>query len=145
MNAIKLLTDQHRKMEALFKELESAAKNQDDRYRELLAEASFLLLDHMEAEEKVFYPALSKHDSEVLEGIEEHNVMKPLIQTLALLPQEDETVSPKIEVLGELNEHHMREEEKDLFPKFRKHFSEEELVELGTQLETFMSTLAESR
>lgn len=131
-------------MRILFEKLqeEKDAKKRADGFRE----AAFLLLDHMQSEETAFYPALGKKaDHDKLEGIEEHNVMKPLVQQLSLLEPADPAYAAKLEVLAEINEHHMKEEERDMFPRYRKTLSKEELEELGEKVAAVQETLRESR
>jgi hypothetical protein len=81
---------------------------------------------HSEAEEAVFYTPLRDHPKAhdlVLEGFEEHAVVKTLLVELAALAVEDETWLPKFKVLKENVEHHVKEEEGKVFEQPRQIFS----------------------
>lgn len=131
MDAIELLTSQHREVENLFTKLARAKSAKDKRaIFELLADD---LAAHATIEERQFYPAVKAKRTEdiLLESLEEHLGIKRVLADLLELSPGDETFDAKIKVLKEQVEHHVGEEEKDLFPKVKKLLGEEELETLG--------------
>lgn len=136
MDAIQLLTDQHRMLEERFNEAVDAA---DPRERAaLLAQAGDHLAVHVAAEEDLFYPAVKAHRTEdiLLESLEEHLSLKRLLADLLDLPADDSTYEAKLKVLREQAEHHHREEEEHLFPQVRRCIDAGELESLGLQMLT---------
>src|SRR5690348_4396719 len=120
MDVLKFLKDEHDEAKAVFKKPEKAEGSEAQRLWNQLA--SMLSL-HEEMEETYFYPRLkeSKGAEElVLEGYQEHHVMDLLIKEIKQLQPSDEAWEPKITVLQENTEHHIEEEEGELFPKVRK-------------------------
>ncbi|MGZ8993140.1 MAG: hemerythrin domain-containing protein [Burkholderiaceae bacterium] len=134
MDAIKLLIDQHRKLEALMK---SAVEAHEPKARSAaLARVGDDLTKHITSEEEVFYPAVKAKRTEdvLLESLEEHLSLKRLLADLLTLDAAAETWEPKFKVLKEQTEHHHEEEEENLFPKVRKALDAAELDALGQQM-----------
>ena len=134
MDATELLTQQHRKLEALFKAALSA--QQPDPRRRTHTEAGDELTTHMTSEEQVFYPivkARATHDI-LMESLEEHLSLKRLLADLLALEPADETWEAKVKVLYEPAEHHHKEEEEHLFPHVRKTFADDDLDDLAQQI-----------
>jgi len=97
-----------------------------------------MLTLHEELEETFFYPQLRQDtDTEdlVLESYEEHHVMDVLIEEIGQLEPSDETWHPKLKVLQETTEHHIDEEEGDLFSKVRKIWDTRKREEVGRQMQ----------
>ena len=119
MNAIEMLTKQHREMEA---ELKAVADADGASRRELFLKAADVLMSHVMVEEQVFYPAVKAKDTEgiLLESLEEHLSLKRLISDLLELRANATAFDPKLHVLLEQAEHHHDEEEEKLFPKVKK-------------------------
>jgi hemerythrin-like domain-containing protein len=93
---------------------------------------------HARIEEQIFYPAIKEAEETheiTLEAIEEHNVVKQLLAELEQLPVSEETWTAKLTVLKENVEHHVEEEEGEMFPKAKKVLSEEQVETLGTRME----------
>ena len=89
-------------------------------------------------EEEIFYPALKEHPNAkdiVLEGYQEHHVVDLLVNELEEMVENDERWGAKFKVLKENIEHHIEEEEGEMFAAARKVFSEQELAELGERME----------
>lgn len=92
------------------------------------------LTDHARAEERILYQAIITDErarSMALEGQEEHHVIDLLLAELVALPPGEEAWDAKFEVLREIVEHHLDEEEDDLFKTARKILSPDEARELG--------------
>ncbi len=136
MNAIELLKDDHDKVDKLFQKVKATEEGED--HKELFKKIKAELDAHTHIEEKIFYPRLKeKEELEdiVLEGIEEHHQAKMFLRELASLSEDSEKFEPKLKVLMEDIEHHVMEEEGDMFKKVEKNFDKAELEELGKQME----------
>jgi len=137
VNAIKLLTDDHAKVKKLLDELETTTERGVKTREELFTKIKAELTVHEMIEEEIFYPALKEHPRAkeiVLEGYEEHNVVDTLMGELSALPFDHETWGPKAKVMKENIEHHVEEEEGEMFSKARQVFDKEELEELGARM-----------
>ena len=135
MDAFSLLKADHQKVAGLFKQLESASGQRKLRVFEQIKTELEL---HTQIEEKIFYPALEEpeetHDL-TLEAYEEHNVVKKLLQELGRARTANEEWEAKAKVLQENVEHHVEEEENELFPKAEAALGDEEIERLGERLE----------
>lgn len=131
MDAFNLLKTDHRKVEELFDQLESARGQAKLR---LFAQIKMELDLHTHLEEKFFYPALEEpretHEL-ALEAYEEHDVVKKLLREMSRGKNANEEWQAQAKVLRENVEHHVEEEENELFPKAQSVLSEEEVDELG--------------
>ncbi len=134
MDVFKLLKQDHKEVHNLFKKIEdssdSAIKTREKTYKELARE----LTVHARLEERIVYPRLrqlEKLEETVREGIEEHHVAEQLMEEIAQMPVDDEQWLAKVTVLKEMIEHHVEEEEKELFPKAAKALEKDEIEELG--------------
>lgn len=138
MDALTLLRNDHRKMRSLLDDLESL-NGSGKRRGELFATIKGELLVHEAIEEEIFYPELKGHRKArdiVLEGYEEHHVVDQIMSELESTPVEDETWDAKAKVMKENLEHHMEEEEGDMFEKARQVFEKAELDDLGERMAT---------
>jgi len=136
MNAIDLLKAQHEEVEKLFKQFEKLGEDADTRKRQLFVAIADRLSAHTAIEEQFFYPAVKAKQTEDLlrESLEEHLGAKRVIADLLEMQPSDENYDAKMKVLHELVEHHVEEEEKEMFPKVRKLFAKEDLESLGEQM-----------
>jgi hypothetical protein len=138
MDALRLLKDDHDKMRQLLTELESTTERGVRTREELFSRIKGELTIHEVIEEEIFYPALKEHPKAkdiVLEGYEEHHVVDTVMAELEGLPVDDERWGAKAKVMQENVEHHMEEEEGEMFQKARQVFDREELEDLGTRME----------
>ena len=139
MNAISLLTADHKEVEKHFKDFEKAGDRAYATKGKLVDAIVEALSVHAVIEELVFYPAARRAATEstgmVLEALEEHHLVKVVLAELDRMEPTDERFDPKVTVLIENVRHHVKEEEQDLFPKIRAALSDEHLDELGEQLE----------
>ncbi len=140
-DAIAILIADHKKVKGLFKEAnelsDAAYSSRAKVFREIDTELSL----HARVEETIFYPAFkaktksrSDEREDVLEAYEEHAAVKELSAKLEALDPKDETFKPKLQVLIEMVEHHVKEEETEMFKAARQLLSEDELVALGEQI-----------
>jgi hemerythrin-like domain-containing protein len=137
VNALTMLKDDHKKVKGLLADLESTTERGVKTRQELFSKIKLELTVHEIIEEEIFYPALKEHPRAkeiVLEGIEEHNVVDTLMSELEALPVEDETWGAKASVMKENIEHHIEEEEGEMFDKARQVFDREELETLGERM-----------
>jgi hemerythrin superfamily protein len=138
MNALTLLKTDHDKVKRLLAELESTTERGVKTREELFATIQRELTVHEIIEEEIFYPALKNHPKAtdiVLEAYEEHGVVDTLMGELEGLPVDDETWGPKAKVMKENIEHHIEEEEGEIFKQARQVFDDAELAELGRQMD----------
>ena len=134
MDAIQLLLADHRKVKGIMAELEPTTERAIKTREELFSTLKLELTVHEIIEEEIFYPTLKQHPRAkeiVLEGYEEHDVVNILMGELEALPVDDETWGPKAKVMIENIEHHIEEEEGDMFVKARQVFDRAELEQLG--------------
>jgi hemerythrin superfamily protein len=132
-NAIALLKEDHRAVEKLFKEFEEAKG--EGRKEKLARRICLELSVHTKIEEEIFYPACEgKIEEDLLkEAYVEHDSAKLLVAEIeAGNGQTDEFFDAKVQVLSEQVEHHVTEEEDELFPQVRK--ADIDLDALGEQL-----------
>jgi hemerythrin superfamily protein len=144
-DAIELLKEQHREVETMFSKFEKLGANATKTKQTTFEEIADALAMHATIEEKHFYPAVKAKRTEdiLLEALEEHLGIKRVIADLLKLQASDETFEAKVKVLKEQVEHHVKEEENDLFPKVRKALDKAELTELGATMQRTMQTLME--
>jgi iron-sulfur cluster repair protein YtfE (RIC family) len=138
MDAFELLKKDHEKVSGIFEKLEPTTERGVKTREELFAQLKQELDIHSQIEEQILYPVLKEaeetHDI-TLEAYEEHNVVKTLLAELDELPKDDETWEAKLTVLKENVEHHVEEEEGEMFKKARKVLSTEQIEALGARLE----------
>jgi hemerythrin superfamily protein len=137
MDALELLKQDHQKVKELFKQGQQTEdkKQQKQIFKEIKAE----LETHARIEETIFYPAMQEHDElkdMVLESLEEHKQLKTVLRELGKLSASNERFKPKFKVLMDDVKHHAEEEEEGkMFPKIRKLIKDDELEQLGEELE----------
>ncbi len=137
MNAITLLEEDHRKMKKLLSELESTTERGVKTREELFATVKDELTVHETIEEEIFYPALKEHPKTkeiTLEAYEEHHVVDMVLAEIEGVPYDDERWGAKFKVMKENIEHHIEEEEKEMFKQARQAFEEDELEALGERM-----------
>ena len=148
MDAIKLLTEDHETIKDLMSRIEQTTERAEKGRDELFERLARELEAHSHIEEQIFYPAI-KEQSETreitLEGIEEHHVVHRLMQELAFAPKTTEQWSAKFKVLRENVEHHIEEEEGEMFKGARKVLDKAQLEELGTRMEAERRTFLQAR
>jgi predicted DNA-binding protein len=138
MDAIALLKADHEKVKGLLDELESTTERGIKTRTELFATIKGELTLHEIVEEEIFYPELKAHPKAVdivLEGFEEHHVVDLLMSELEALDVSDETWGAKAIVMKENIEHHIEEEEGEMFKQARQVFDKAELDDLGSRMD----------
>jgi hemerythrin-like domain-containing protein len=138
MNAITLLEADHANVKRLLTELDSTTERGVKTRAELFATIKGELTLHEIVEEEIFYPELKAHPKAkdiVLEGYQEHHVVDLLMSELEALDVSDETWGAKATVMKENIEHHIEEEEGEMFRQARQVFDAAELDDLGERME----------
>ena len=139
-DAIVLLKDDHKAVERLFKQFEKLVKDDATpaRKRKVVDEIVRELSVHAAIEEQHFYPAVRDRceelDDTVLEGLEEHHVVKWTLSELDGMDPSHERFDAKVTVLIESVRHHVEEEEAEMFPMVRDAMGRKALRELGDAL-----------
>jgi hemerythrin-like domain-containing protein len=138
-DAIELLMSDHQKVDALFKEYESL-DDAAERKRQLVDEMIHELSVHAAIEEQLLYPYMRREvqggDELADEGLQEHQEAKELLADLERLDPQDAAFDQKVNQLIADVRHHVEEEETQFFPRLREVASKDELIKLGSRLET---------
>jgi hypothetical protein len=141
MDAINLLKNQHDEVKSLFRQYEDADDGRTK--RAIFIRIADNLAAHATIEEKIFYPAAYVGELEDLleEAVEEHLSAKRIIADLLDMGVGDDNFDAKVKVLKEQIEHHVEEEEGEMFKKVKKALDDSKLEELGSQMETMFTEL----
>jgi hemerythrin superfamily protein len=123
-DAIALLKQDHANVKALFKEFDGLGDRAFASKKKLADKICLELTRHATAEEEIFYPALRAASKEaedlVDEATVEHSSAKELIAQISEMDPHDELFDAKVKVLGEYIDHHVKEEEGEMFPQAKK-------------------------
>ena len=145
MKATDMLKKQHREVAALFKT--ALGEEQAANRVKALQQITQKLEVHTTIEEEIFYPAFrdsadtKKVDDMTLEAYEEHHVVKLLLAEIPGIDPDDERFEAKVTVLKEIIEHHVEEEQDEMFPMAEKKLGAEALTELAARMQRRMSEL----
>ena len=135
-DAIKLLTADHAKVKKMFKEFEKLSKKDDEEGKqELATQICQELMVHAQLEEEIFYPAAREaiEDEDLMnEAVVEHNSAKELIAQIQSMGASDPMFDATVKVLGEYVNHHIEEEQNEIFPKVEK--AKVDLEEIGAEI-----------
>ncbi len=145
MNALKLLETQHRAVDDLFEEFESAGEGAKKTRARLCREIADALAVHAEIEEKIFYPEAKEASDDLedllRESVEEHLSVKRLVADILEKGAEDANFEARMKVLKEQVEHHVEEEEGELFPEVKKSCDAETLEDMGDRMQELADRL----
>lgn len=136
-DAISMLTEDHKKVRKLFKEFEKLKENSDssNKKSDLVKQICDELTIHAQVEEEIFYPAVRDaidEDDLMDEAEEEHLSAKDLIAQLENMQPGDDHYDAKVTVLGEYVDHHIDEEQEQMFPKVKR--AKIDTATLGAQM-----------
>ncbi len=140
MKATDLLKKQHERVDKLFEEID---QTEDAGEKEaLLEELADNLAAHTTIEEQLFYPAVYTGELKDMlgEAVEEHLSMKRLLVDLMAMDADDDSFDAKLTVLQEQKQHHVDEEEKELFPRVEKLMGHAELELLGARMQAMFES-----
>jgi hemerythrin superfamily protein len=137
MDAIELLKADHKEVDKLFQQVRAT---EEEEHPPIFEKIKAGLEVHAHIEEKIFYPRLIDEGDEELadlvkEGIEEHHQVKIFLRELSSLADESDKFEPKLKVLMEDVEHHVMEEEGEMFQMVKEQFGAETLEALGEEME----------
>jgi len=148
MDAVTLLKDDHDTLKRILEDLDATTERGVKTREELFIRVRRELEVHEAIEEEIFYPALKEHPKAkelVLEAYEEHNVVDMVMAEIEDTPFDDETWGAKLTVMKENIEHHIEEEEGEMFPQARQVFEHRELVDLGERMMARKDELLQAR
>ena len=137
MDALGLLKADHDKVKKMLADGEETTERAEKTRTELFDTLKAAMMIHERIEEEIFYPALKEHPRAkdiVLEGFEEHHVVDEIMGELEATDVTDETWAAKFKVMKENIEHHIEEEEGEMFKQARAVFDADELEQLGARM-----------
>lgn len=138
MNIIALLKQDHKKVKELLTSISNTTKRAVKKRKKLFEQIKAELKLHEKIEEALFYPPLKKHSETkdlTFESYEEHALVDYLLTQLEKEEYDADEWAAKISVLKENVEHHIKEEEKKLFPRVKKVISTTELKNMAEKAE----------
>ena len=141
MNAIDLLKADHERVKALLGQLSESTERAVKKRTELLGKLEIELSIHTRIEEEILYPAFKEageKEEEVMyyEAKEEHRTVDSLVlPDLKTTDPATPEFTGRVKVVKELLEHHIEEEESEMFPKAKELLGDAKLEELGEQME----------
>jgi len=135
MNAIRMLMEQHGEVDELFKQFDAAASV--EARRRIFNEIADALAVHATIEERHFYPAVKTRQTEeiLLESVQEHLEIKRVIADLLQMDAEDDSFEGKMKALQQGIQHHVEEEEGELFPRVERMLGPDVLDDLGAAMD----------
>jgi hypothetical protein len=137
MDALALLKADHDKVKKMLADGEKTTERGEKTRSELFTTLKAEMMLHERIEEEIFYPALKEHPKAkdiVLEAYEEHHVVDDIMGELEATDVTDETWAAKFKVMKENIEHHIEEEEGEMFKQARQVFEADELEQLGARM-----------
>jgi hemerythrin-like domain-containing protein len=137
MDALSLLKEDHDKVKKMLEELDSTTERGVKTREELFTKVKQELQVHESIEEEILYPALKDHPKTkelALEAFEEHHVVNMVMAEIEGVPFEEETWGAKFTVMKENLEHHIEEEEGEMFKQAKQVFDNDELAQLGERM-----------
>ena len=140
MNVLKILKSDHSAVRSLFNKYSRTGKSSHEKRLELFERIRRELQIHSRAEEEIFYPAVkAKNGTEsrklVSEALKEHKDVDELLTQISRLKPTDKNFEDKMETLFENVDLHVEQEEGEIFQFVEENCSEEELNDIGTQIE----------
>lgn len=138
MDPFQILSKDHRAVEHLFELIEKTDNREAKRREQLFQKVRQELELHTQIEEKVFYPELKRHDGIrqlVGQALEGHREVKEMLREIGAVSAEDDQWSEMINELKMAVEHHVREEEGQIFLAAREELDESRIGEIGRRIE----------
>ena len=145
MNAVDILTKDHREVDALIATLEQAGDSTSSatNYQSTFQQFVTALSIHMQAEEEIFYPAMRNVEGEeelVVEAYDEHNEVKGLLLQMKSLDPSSTEFQENLKQVKMGIQHHVSEEEGEMFPDAQEKLGDDRLREIGQKIMTLKST-----
>jgi len=138
MDALKLLKEDHAKVAILLNKIEKTSERAMKTRKQLFAKLKEALKEHEYIEETIFYPACKKYDNTLtltFEALEEHSIVDKIIADLEKSRFNSKQWTGRFSVLKESVSHHVKEEEKTLFPRVRKVMDKSQLENIGVRMQ----------
>jgi iron-sulfur cluster repair protein YtfE (RIC family) len=136
MDILKLIEEDHKKTMKGLDELEETKERDTAARKKTWTMLEQDLLAHMKGEEEILYPALQEEiEDKILEAIEEHQLVKMASSVLDETPASDKRWLAKLKVIKENIEHHVEEEEDEIFEAAKEKISKDKLEEMGKRFE----------
>jgi hemerythrin superfamily protein len=139
MNALNLLKTDHASVRTLFGRFERTGKTDLEKRNDLLAQIRREIQIHLRAEEEIFYPALKALNGEgrqlVSQALNDHKDINDLLTQISRLKLTAKNFDDRFEALIESVDHHVEEEEGEIFRFAEENCSEQELEDLGRQIQ----------
>jgi hemerythrin-like domain-containing protein len=146
-NAITMLKSDHATLKRLLRELSETSERAVKQRETLVSQIERELKTHAQIEEEVFYPAFqaaaknTEAEDLFYEAAEEHHVVDMVLPALKAANPKSHEFKAKAKVLKELIEHHIKEEEQQMFPVARQLYDDDQLRELGDMMQTRRDTI----
>ena len=145
MNVLKLLKEDHSKVQTLCDKIDEIGKVSYEKRGELFEKIRRELQLHSRAEQEIFYPAIKAFNGDgrrlVSEALKDHQDVNELLTQISRLKTDDENFEIKMEALMENVDHHVAGEEGEIFRFAEENYSADQLEELGQQIENRKKTL----
>ena len=138
MKATDLLKQDHQEAAGLMDKLETADKGNMGPTKQLFTQLKDALTLHTQIEEQIFYPALEQHEETkdmIGEAFSEHKEVKEMLAEMSRMTPGSDEFMDKLTELRDGVEHHVEEEENEMFPKAERVLGESRMQELGRQLQ----------
>ncbi len=135
MDVFELLKQDHQKVSGIFQRIEATADA--SQRQQLFGQLKQELDLHAQVEETILYPALkqaAQTRSLTMEAYEEHQEVKDLLAEIEQTPPDDEEWTALVTELKESVEHHVDEEEGEMFPQAREVLGQQTLAEVGARM-----------
>ena len=146
-NAITMLKSDHATVKRLMRELNETTERATKQREALVAQIERELKMHAQLEEEIFYPAFkaaargSEAEDLFYEAAEEHHIVDMVLPALKAANPKSREFTAKAKVLQDLLEHHIKEEEGQMFKEARELFGDEQLRELGDMMQARRDTI----
>jgi hypothetical protein len=135
IDAIQLLKEQHREVEALFAELEATSSRTIKKREDLVRQLVISLEAHTWIEEKILYPAGQEVDPALTwEAYEEHSLIQFMLHRIVETEANDDAFLPRVKVLKEIVAHHVKEEEEEYYTHLQNKLSPRRLADIGIEV-----------
>jgi hemerythrin superfamily protein len=139
MNALNLLKKDHASVKTLFSRFDRTGKTDLEKRNDLLAQIRREVQIHSRAEEEIFYPALKALNGEgrklVSQALNDHREIEDLLTQISRLKLTAKNFDDRFESLIESVDHHIEEEEGEIFRFAEENCSEQQLEDLGRQIQ----------
>jgi hemerythrin-like domain-containing protein len=138
MDVFDIIREDHQAVQKILNDMQETSSRATQRRQEDVTKFTQLIEPHMMAEEEVFYPQArergeSKLREHVIEAYDEHRIAKMVLAELQKMSPQDEAWLPKAKVLKDLIEHHIEEEEGELFEEARKALNQQQIQQITQQ------------